>query len=77
MTFFSLPSLSPGNGQSFPSSAFPCPESQGGYSQQPSWSEDCPQETPSVWDTAACVGSKVETHLTSHTTKFNAILVSL
>ncbi|KAG7276808.1 hypothetical protein CRUP_008758 [Coryphaenoides rupestris] len=63
-----------GNGQSFPSNAFPCPESQGGYSQQPSWSEDCPQEAPSVWDTAACVGSKVEMHLTSHTTKFNSIL---
>ncbi|KAM4604313.1 transmembrane protein 131-like isoform 2-T2 [Polymixia lowei] len=39
-------------------SSFPCQESQNAYSHQTSWSEECPQETPSTWDTAACVGSK-------------------
>ncbi|XP_071770565.1 transmembrane protein 131-like [Centroberyx gerrardi] len=39
-------------------SSFPCQESQNAYSHQTSWSEEHPQETPSAWDTAACVGSK-------------------
>ncbi|KAM3864937.1 transmembrane protein 131-like [Diretmus argenteus] len=40
-------------------SSFPCPESQKTtYSHQTSWSEEQSQETPSTWDTAACVGSK-------------------
>ncbi|KAM6971875.1 transmembrane protein 131-like [Aplochiton taeniatus] len=39
-------------------SSFPCQESQSGYSQQASWCEDSPQEAPSTWDTASCVGSK-------------------
>ncbi|XP_029910115.1 transmembrane protein 131-like isoform X2 [Myripristis murdjan] len=39
-------------------SGFPCQDSQNAYSHQTSWSEDHPQEAPSAWDTAACVGSK-------------------
>jgi hypothetical protein len=41
--------------------SFPCqPESQAvAYSHRPSWSEECSQEAPSSWDTAGCVGSKV------------------
>ncbi|XP_056136082.1 transmembrane protein 131-like isoform X2 [Lampris incognitus] len=37
---------------------FPCQNNQNAYSHQTSWSEESPQETPSSWDTAACVGSK-------------------
>ncbi|KAJ3615193.1 hypothetical protein NHX12_018761, partial [Muraenolepis orangiensis] len=40
-----------GNVQNFPIPSFPCQETQAGYSQQPIWSDECPQETPpSVWD---------------------------
>eukprot|EP00064_Thunnus_orientalis_P009864 superscaffoldBa00001278_g9890 len=45
-----------GNG-TFPS-GFPGQESQNVHSNQTSWSEEQPQESPSSWDTAACVGSK-------------------
>ncbi|XP_047433847.1 transmembrane protein 131-like isoform X2 [Mugil cephalus] len=45
-----------GNG-TFPS-AFPVPEAQNTHGNQVSWSEEQPQESPSTWDTAACVGSK-------------------
>ncbi|XP_062291296.1 transmembrane protein 131-like [Scomber scombrus] len=45
-----------GNG-TFPS-GFPSQESQNVHSNQTSWSEEQPQESPSSWDTAACVGSK-------------------
>ncbi|XP_032391772.1 transmembrane protein 131-like isoform X2 [Etheostoma spectabile] len=39
-------------------SGFPGPEAQNAHGNQTSWSEEQPQETPSTWDTAACVGSK-------------------
>ncbi|XP_076001498.1 transmembrane protein 131-like isoform X2 [Genypterus blacodes] len=40
-------------------SGFSCPEAPSAQSQQSSWSEEQqPQESPSAWDTAACVGSK-------------------
>ncbi|XP_029288734.1 LOW QUALITY PROTEIN: transmembrane protein 131-like [Cottoperca gobio] len=45
-----------GNG-TFPS-GFPAHEAQNAHSNQASWSEEQPQESPSSWDTAACVGSK-------------------
>ncbi|XP_070772139.1 transmembrane protein 131-like [Enoplosus armatus] len=45
-----------GNG-TFPS-GFPGQESQSAHGSQTSWSEEQPQESPSTWDTAACVGSK-------------------
>ncbi|XP_018558740.1 transmembrane protein 131-like [Lates calcarifer] len=45
-----------GNG-TFPS-GFPAQEGQNTHSSQTSWSEEQPQESPSTWDTAACVGSK-------------------
>lgn len=51
-----------GNG-TFPS-GFPAQEGQNTHSSQTSWSEEQPQESPSTWDTAACVGSKVTTHNT-------------
>ncbi|XP_056442409.1 transmembrane protein 131-like isoform X4 [Gadus chalcogrammus] len=66
-----------GNGQNFPSNGYPCQESQGGYSQQPSWSEDCPQETPSVWDTAACVGSKPYFHGTRSLSPMSSLFGSI
>ncbi|KAK0137410.1 Transmembrane protein 131-like [Merluccius polli] len=66
-----------GNGQHFPSNAFPCQESQGGYSQQPSWNEDCPPETPSVWDTAACVGSKPYFHGTRSLSPMSSLFGSI
>lgn len=46
-----------GNG-TFPG-AFPSQDLQRTHSSQPGWTEDQPQESPSAWDTAACVGSKV------------------
>ena len=50
-----------GNG-TFPS-GFPGQESQNAaHCSQSSWSEEQPQESPSTWDTAACVGSKVTSH---------------
>lgn len=50
-----------GNG-TFPS-GFPSQESQNAaHCSQSSWSEEQPQESPSTWDTAACVGSKVTSH---------------
>ncbi|TKS68446.1 Transmembrane protein 131-like [Collichthys lucidus] len=45
-----------GNG-TFPS-GFPGQESQNAHCSQTSWSEEQPQESPSTWETAACVGSK-------------------
>ncbi|XP_023149320.2 transmembrane protein 131-like isoform X3 [Amphiprion ocellaris] len=45
-----------GNGM-FPT-GFPCHESQKAHGNQSSWSEEQPQESPSTWDRAACVGSK-------------------
>ncbi|XP_078119889.1 transmembrane protein 131-like isoform X1 [Sander vitreus] len=39
-------------------SGFPGQEAQNAHGNQTSWSEEQPQETPSTWDTAACVGSK-------------------
>ncbi|KAK5865755.1 hypothetical protein PBY51_020000 [Eleginops maclovinus] len=45
-----------GNG-TFPS-GYPGQEVQHAHSNQTSWSEEQPQESPSTWDTAACVGSK-------------------
>ncbi|KAM9314140.1 LOW QUALITY PROTEIN: transmembrane protein 131-like [Pholidichthys leucotaenia] len=45
-----------GNG-TFPS-GLPTQESQTVHSSQTTWSEEQPQESPSTWDTAACVGSK-------------------
>ncbi|XP_023273181.1 transmembrane protein 131-like [Seriola lalandi dorsalis] len=45
-----------GNG-TFPS-GFPSQEGQNTHSNQTSWTEEQPQESPSTWDTAACVGSK-------------------
>ncbi|XP_039657934.1 transmembrane protein 131-like isoform X2 [Perca fluviatilis] len=39
-------------------SGFPGQEAQNAHSNQTCWSEEQPQETPSTWDTAACVGSK-------------------
>ncbi|XP_067353753.1 transmembrane protein 131-like isoform X2 [Channa argus] len=45
-----------GNG-TFPS-GFPGQEGQNAHSNQTSWCEEQPQESPSTWDTAACVGSK-------------------
>ncbi|CAL8330823.1 unnamed protein product [Lota lota] len=66
-----------GNGQNLPSNGFPCQDSQGGYSQQPSWSEDCPQETPSVWDTAACVGSKPYFHGTRSLSPMSSLFGSI
>lgn len=45
-----------GNG-TFPS-GFPGQEAQNAHSNQTSWSEEQTQESPSAWDTAACVGSK-------------------
>ncbi|XP_074485701.1 transmembrane protein 131-like isoform X2 [Sebastes fasciatus] len=45
-----------GNG-TFPS-GFPGQEAQNAHSTQTSWSEEQTQESPSAWDTAACVGSK-------------------
>ncbi|XP_035516079.1 transmembrane protein 131-like isoform X2 [Morone saxatilis] len=45
-----------GNG-TFPS-GFPSQEAQNAHSSQTSWSEEQPQESPTTWDTAACVGSK-------------------
>lgn len=41
-------------------STFPCRENQSvSFSHQPAWGEDSTQETPSSWDLAGCVGSKV------------------
>lgn len=54
-----------GNG-TFPS-GFPGQEGQNAHCSQSSWSEEQPQESPSTWDTAACVGSKVM----SYNTKLN------
>ncbi|XP_028263322.1 transmembrane protein 131-like isoform X2 [Parambassis ranga] len=45
-----------GNG-TFPS-GFLNQESQNTHDNQTCWSEEQPQESPSTWDTAACVGSK-------------------
>lgn len=45
-----------GNG-TFPS-GFPGQEGQNAHSRQSSWTEEQPQESPSPWDTATCVGSK-------------------
>ncbi|KAK2817259.1 hypothetical protein Q5P01_025450 [Channa striata] len=45
-----------GNG-TFPS-GFPGQEAQNAHSNQTSWCEEQPQESPSTWDTASCVGSK-------------------
>ncbi|KAL7404333.1 hypothetical protein ABVT39_013269 [Epinephelus coioides] len=45
-----------GNG-TFPS-GFPGQEAQNVHGNQSSWSEEQHQESPSTWDTAACVGSK-------------------
>ncbi|XP_049427043.1 transmembrane protein 131-like isoform X2 [Epinephelus fuscoguttatus] len=45
-----------GNG-TFPS-GFPGQEAQNAHGNQSSWSEEQHQESPSTWDTAACVGSK-------------------
>ncbi|XP_033480258.1 transmembrane protein 131-like isoform X2 [Epinephelus lanceolatus] len=45
-----------GNG-TFPS-GFPGQEAQNAHANQSSWSEEQHQESPSTWDTAACVGSK-------------------
>nr|XP_043883962.1 transmembrane protein 131-like isoform X2 [Solea senegalensis] len=45
-----------GNG-TFPN-GFPGQESQNTHSNQSSWTEEQPQESPSAWDTGACVGSK-------------------
>ncbi|XP_041640880.1 transmembrane protein 131-like isoform X2 [Cheilinus undulatus] len=39
-------------------SGYPSQEAQNVHSSQTSWSEEQPQESPSAWDTAACVGSK-------------------
>ncbi|KAL1023493.1 hypothetical protein UPYG_G00041460 [Umbra pygmaea] len=41
-------------------SGFPCQleRETASYSHQPSWREDCSQESPSTWGTASCVGSK-------------------
>lgn len=46
-----------GNG-TFPG-AFPSQEVQRTHCSQAGWTEEQPQESPSAWDTAACVGSKV------------------
>lgn len=51
-----------GNG-TFPS-GFPGQEGQNAHCSQTSWNEEPPQESPSAWDTAACVGSKVMTDST-------------
>uniref|UniRef100_A0A7N8XC00 Transmembrane 131 like n=1 Tax=Mastacembelus armatus TaxID=205130 RepID=A0A7N8XC00_9TELE len=40
------------------SSSFPVQEGQNVHSTQTRWTEEQPQESPSTWDTAACVGSK-------------------
>ncbi|XP_060912178.1 transmembrane protein 131-like isoform X1 [Labrus mixtus] len=45
-----------GNG-TFPSS-YPSQEGQNAHCSQTSWSEEQSQESPSTWDTAACVGGK-------------------
>ncbi|XP_062244055.1 transmembrane protein 131-like isoform X2 [Platichthys flesus] len=50
-----------GNG-TFPG-GFPAQEVQNSQSNQTCWTEEQPQEPPSTWDTAACVGSKVTTHI--------------
>ncbi|XP_030592593.1 transmembrane protein 131-like isoform X3 [Archocentrus centrarchus] len=39
-------------------SGFPSQEGQNIHSNQTIWSEEQPQESPSTWETAACVGSK-------------------
>lgn len=52
-----------GNG-TFPS-GFSAQESQSTHTNQSCWTEEQPQESPSTWDTGACVGSKVAT-LTSN-----------
>lgn len=54
-----LPDLLVGNG-TFPS-GFPVQEGQNAHCSQTGWTEEQPQESPSTWDTAACVGSKVRT----------------
>lgn len=55
MSFFDHP----GNVH-FKSSTFPCRENQSvPFSHQPAWGEDSAQETPTSWDLAGCVGSKV------------------
>lgn len=46
-----------GNG-TFPGT-FPSQDLQRTHCSQPGWTEEQPQESPSAWDTAACVGSKV------------------
>lgn len=51
-----------GNG-TFPG-GFPGQEGQNAHCSQTSWNEEPPQESPSSWDTAACVGSKVMTDTT-------------
>ncbi|XP_074549951.1 transmembrane protein 131-like isoform X2 [Halichoeres trimaculatus] len=40
------------------SSGYPSQEGQNAHCSQTSWSEEQPQESPSAWETAACVGSK-------------------
>nr|XP_019956839.1 PREDICTED: transmembrane protein 131-like isoform X2 [Paralichthys olivaceus] len=45
-----------GNG-TFPG-GFPAQEAQNTHSNQTCWTEEQPQESPSTWDTGACVGSK-------------------
>ncbi|XP_034544455.1 transmembrane protein 131-like isoform X3 [Notolabrus celidotus] len=40
------------------SSGYPGQEGQNAHCSQTSWSEEQPQESPSAWETAACVGSK-------------------
>ncbi|XP_024914140.1 transmembrane protein 131-like isoform X4 [Cynoglossus semilaevis] len=45
-----------GNG-TFPS-GFSAQESQSTHTNQSCWTEEQPQESPSTWDTGACVGSK-------------------
>ncbi|CAJ1052600.1 transmembrane protein 131-like isoform X2 [Xyrichtys novacula] len=39
-------------------SGYPGQESQNAHCSQTNWSEEQPQESPSTWETAACVGSK-------------------
>ncbi|XP_037545643.1 transmembrane protein 131-like [Nematolebias whitei] len=45
-----------GNGQFL--SAFPKKEGHMGHVSQRSWTEEQPQESPTTWNTASCVGSK-------------------
>nr|XP_046273914.1 transmembrane protein 131-like isoform X2 [Scatophagus argus] len=43
--------------RTFPS-GFPSQDGQNAHCSQAGWCEEQPQESPSTWDTAACVGSK-------------------